>query len=320
MNYKKELRIYEEKSYRKAGIQLLNSLLPSVFLVALNFYIYHHLSLWLWFLTLPLTVGFLTRLFIIFHDCGHQNWTANRKLNNAVGYVLGFLFLVPYPVWTYFHNLHHASAGDLDRRSALDIQTLTLAEYQALSPFKRFGYRFYRSAFGRFFLIAQLVFLFGFRIPAPLFGRQGMISIVVTNVLYVLLFWWIGQYYSLLDLAFILMPTYWLTFGLGGFLFFIQHQFEDTYWERSADWDFTEVALQGSSFWDIPKILHWFSGNIGFHHIHHLSMSIPNYNLPAAHQSLAKIGAKFRPVSLRESLLCVKYKVWDEERKKMVGF
>ena len=320
MNYKKHLREYEHKSYKKAGVQFLNSLIPSILLWISNFYIYHHLSLWYWLLTIPLTVGFMTRLFIIFHDCGHQNWTDNKGLNSVVGHILGFIFFVPFPVWSYFHNLHHLTAGDLDRRSALDIQTLTVNEYEALSPAKRFSYRIYRSVFGRFFFFTQLVFLVGFRIPAPLFSKKGAISILISNVLYIALFFGISQFYSLKDLFFVLFPVYYLTLGFGGFLFFIQHQFEETYWERSKDWNFDEVALLGSSFWDIPRIFHWFSGNIGYHHVHHLSMSVPNYNLPLAHKKLIEIGAEIRPVSLSESLFCIQYKLWDEDRKKMIKF
>ncbi len=320
MNYKKHLREYEHKSYKKAGVQFLNSLIPSILLWISNFYIYHHLSLWYWLLTIPLTVGFMTRLFIIFHDCGHQNWTDNKGLNSVVGHILGFIFFVPFPVWSYFHNLHHLTAGDLDRRSVLDIQTLTVNEYEALSPAKRFSYRIYRSVFGRFFFFTQLVFLVGFRIPAPLFSKKGAISILISNVLYLALFFGISQFYSLKDLFFVLFPVYYLTLGFGGFLFFIQHQFEETYWERSKDWNFDEVALLGSSFWDIPRIFHWFSGNIGYHHVHHLSMSVPNYNLPLAHKKLVEIGAEIRPVSLSESLFCIQYKLWDEDRKKMIKF
>jgi len=294
MNYKKHLRPFEQKSYKKASFQLLNSLLPALLLWWANFYIYHNLSLWFWLFTIPLTVGFMTRLFIIFHDCGHQNWTDNARLNSVVGYILGFFFFVPFPVWSYFHNLHHMAAGDLDRRSALDIQTLTASEYTELSPLKRFSYRMYRSVFGRFFFFTQFVFLVGFRIPAPMFSRKGVISIVITNVLYLLLFWGINQ--------------------------FFQHQFEETYWERTEDWNFDKVALLGSSFWDIPGVLHWFSGNIGYHHVHHLSMSVPNYNLSKAHEKLVEIGAEMRPVSLAESLTCIKFKLWDEKEKRMIGF
>ena len=208
MNYKKHLRPFEQKSNKKAFVQLLNSLLPCFVLWWANFYIYHQHSLWFWILTIPLTVGFMTRLFIIFHDCGHQNWTDNAGLNSIIGHILGFLFFVPFPVWSYFHNLHHLAAGDLDRRSALDIQTLTLAEYQGLSPLKKLSYRIYRSVFGRFFFFTQFVFLIGFRIPAPLFSKKGVVSILITNVLYLILFWQISQFYSLTDLFFVLFPVF----------------------------------------------------------------------------------------------------------------
>jgi len=316
----RKLRKYETKSYTKAIGQISNALIPVILLFILSFYVYYNHSNWWLMLTTPVTAAFMVRLFMLYHDCGHQNFTSSRNFNKVLGHVLGFIYLIPFPVWTYFHNRHHATAGNLDERDILDLIVLTKDEYQALHPILKVSYQFYRSFVGRFLVSNQLTFFIAFRIPATLFSKKGAISIVVYNVLYVLLFWGLSYFVNLWDVLFVLFPVYYIMYGVGSFLFYLQHTFEDTYWERKENWNFHEVAINGSSFWDVPKIIHWFTGNIGYHHIHHLNLSIPNYNLPAAHEWLKKTDVPIRNVGLIESLTLTNYNLWDEEQKKMVDF
>ncbi len=316
----RKLRTFEDKSHFKAFIQIVNSLVPILLLVVLSFYLYFNFSYYWLLLTTPITSAFMVRLFMIYHDCGHQNFTSNRKFNSILGHFLGFVYLVPFPVWSHFHNKHHANAGNLDERDILDLITLTKKEYKNLNPTLKFCYRFYRSFIGRFLFTNQFVFFVGFRIPSSIFGNKGSRSIIIYNILYILFFWLLSFTVNLWDVFLVLFPIYYLTFGIGSFLFYLQHTFEDAYWERKENWNFNDVAFSGSSFWNVPKIIHWFSGNIGFHHIHHLNLSIPNYNLPAAHNWLKKTNIPIRHISLLESLTLTRYNLWDEENKRMIDF
>ena len=316
----KTLRKFTISSYPKAIGQILNALIPTVLLFALSFYLYYNPSAAWLFLTTPITAAFMVRLFMLFHDCGHQSFTQNRKVNNIIGRLLGFFYFVPFSVWVNFHNKHHATSGNLDERDILDLIVLTTEEYNDLNSLKQKLYKFYRSFVGRFLVINQLTFLLAFRVPALLYSKKGAIGILINNFLYVLLFWGLSFYVNLWDVFIVLFPVYYIVFGVGSFLFYLQHTFEDAYWERSENWNFHELAVQGSSFWDVPKIIHWFTGNIGYHHIHHLNLYIPNYNLPAAHEWLMQTNTPIRNIGFLESLTLTNYNLWDEEQKKMTDF
>ncbi len=222
--------------------------------------------------------GFLVRIFIIFHDCGHGSFFQSRRANDILGFVTGVLTFTPYYHWRWQHALHHASSGDLDRRGMGDVWTLTLREYLEASRWKRFAYRVARNPLV-LFTLGPLFLLMVHRFCSPNAGRRERNSVHLTNL--ALLAVAIGlsllfgvKAYLLLQLGVLLAA------GIAGvWLFYVQHQFEGVYWERSQEWDYATAALQGSSFYKLPKVLQWFSGNIGFHHIHHLSPRIPNYHL-----------------------------------------
>jgi omega-6 fatty acid desaturase (delta-12 desaturase) len=265
-----------------------------------------------------LAAGFMMRLFIIFHDCGHGSFFKTRWGNDLVGTITGFLTFTPYHHWKHDHAIHHATAGDLDRRGVGDVFTMTVREYQELPWWRRLVYRIWRHPLVMFPLGAFLVFSVFHRFHRPGSGSLERRSVILTNlvlagmiaVLVYLLGW---QTYLMLQIPVLLVAS-----TVGVWLFYVQHNFEGTYWVRHADWDFIEAGLQGSSFYKLPALLQWFSGNIGFHHIHHLNARIPNYLLPACYRENPIFHV--RPLTILSSLRSLNLRLWDEETSRMVGF
>ena len=266
--------------------------------------------------------GLIVRLFIIQHDCGHGSMFSSRRVNDWVGRVLGVFTFTPYDHWKRQHALHHASSGNLDRRGVGDdILTLTVSEYEALSPLRRFQYRVYRHPAVLFGLAPAYLFLLQHRYPqgAMKDGLKPWLSAILTNAgmlgLYGLMIYGFGLKAFLL----IQIPIVLVGGTIGIWMFYIQHQFEDTHWERGEDWDRENAALYGSSFYDLPKPLMWITGNIGIHHIHHLSSRIPFYKLPHVLKEHPELGDVCR-LSFMQSLKCVKYVLWDESQRRLVTF
>ena len=298
--------------------QLLNTLIPYA---ALWYLMYLSLSISYW-LTVPLALlagGFLVRIFIIFHDCGHGSFFKSRLANDILGCVTGFLCFTPYYQWRWEHAVHHSAAGDLDRRGTGDVWTLTVQEYLEASRWKRFAYRLARNPFVLFVLAPLFLFLVQQRFPSGKGGWREQISVYATNVAILLMFAGMSlifgwKAYLLLQLALVTVAG-----SAGVWLFYVQHQFEGVYWERAEQWDYATAALKGSSFYKLPKLLQWFSGNIGFHHIHHLSPRIPNYHLEKCHKA-EPLFQTVKPVTLITSLKSLTYRLWDERRRKLVGY
>lgn len=282
---------------------------------------YRSLAISVW-LTVPLAVlagGFLVRIFIIFHDCAHGSFFRSRRVNEIVGCVMGVLCFTPYHRWRWEHSVHHSSAGDLDRRGTGDVWTLTVQEYLEASRWKRFAYRLARNPFILFVVAPVVLFLVLERLPTRKDGRRERLSVYATNASLALmvtgmsfLFGW--KAYSFLQLGAVMIAG-----SAGVWLFYVQHQFEGVYWERAEEWDYEKAALQGSSYYKLPPVLQWFSGNIGFHHIHHLSPRIPNYHLERCHRSEPLFQA-VKPVTLFSSFKCLTFRLWDERRRRMVGY
>jgi omega-6 fatty acid desaturase (delta-12 desaturase) len=266
--------------------------------------------------------GLLVRLFIIQHDCGHGSFFRSRAANDALGRAIAVLTFTPYGHWRKGHAIHHASSGNLDRRGRGDVEILTVAEYEALSPLRRLGYRLYRNPFVMVLLGAPINFIILQRIPRGLSfrDREARYSILSLDfVLAVVL----GLAMAIFGVATVLatyLPVMILASWIGNWLFYVQHQFDDTYWQRDGDWDFHTAALQGSSYFELPAILQWFSGNIGLHHVHHLCSRVPNYRLQACVDSAPELRGIAKRISLRDSLACWKLSLWDEERRAMVRF
>lgn len=275
-----------------------------------------------WWIIPPLillAVGLLIRIFIIFHDCGHGSFFKARWANNILGFLCGVLLFTPYYHWRWEHNIHHSTAGDLDRRGMGDIWTLTVQEYLEATRWRRFAYRMARNPIVLFFLAPIYIFLIKQRFPSRGASRREHQSAWWMNLAITIMIITLGNVFGWGPYALIQLLIIAIAGGAGIWLFYVQHQFEDVYWERSEDWQYISAALKGSSFYKLPKVLQWFSGNIGFHHIHHLSPRIPNYNLERCHQS-DPIFQNIKPVTLFASLKSLSFRLWDESAKKLVSF
>lgn len=263
----------------------------------------------------------LVRVFLIQHDCGHQSLFSNRHVNDWVGRISGVLTLTPYDVWRRTHSIHHAHAGNLDRRGIGDVKTLTVEEYQNRSWFGRLVYRMYRHPIVMFGLGPAYIFLVDYRLPLGLMtaGWRYWISSMGTNLMLVALL--VGLY--LLGgwqvIAFIYLPTVISAATLGVWLFFVQHQFEDTYWDHEPKWQMHDAALLGSSHYKLPQPLRWLTANIGIHHVHHLYSRIPFYRLSEILRDYPAL-AEAQVLTVRESLKCARLHLWDEKAKRLVSF
>lgn len=311
---------YGRSNLRKSLWQLVNTFGPYGFLwVAMIFTVQWQYPYWI---TLALAVvagGLLVRIFILFHDCCHGSFFASRRANAILGYVTGVLTFTPFEDWRHKHNRHHATAGDLDRRGVGDIWTMTTEEYLAAPLRKRLAYRFYRNPFILLGPGSVLLFLFLNRFSSKGAGKRERGSVSYTNL--ALLFivgmatWTIGlQTYLLIQLPIILIAG-----GLGLWLFYVQHQFENAYWIRHESWNPLRVALEGSSYLKLPKILQWFTGNIGLHHIHHVRPGIPNYHLQQCHDEMPAFHA-VEAITLKKSLRSLQLALYDAEKRKLVSF
>jgi len=263
-------------------------------------------------------VGFLVRTFIVFHDCAHGSFLSSKRANAALGGALGVVLFTPFAWWRHKHAVHHATNGDLDRRGTGDIQTLTVDEYRARGWWGRIGYRLFRNPFVMFGLGPLWVVLIGPRLVTPGLHPRLRRSVLATDAALVVTIGTLCLLVGWLNVVLVLVPPLLLTGAAGIWLFYVQHQFEDAYWAQNADWSFDEAALHGSSYLRLPRILQFFTGNIGFHHVHHLSARIPNYNLQAAHDS-TELGP-VPTLSLRDGLRAVRLKLWDPDQRRLVTF
>ncbi|MCB9703717.1 MAG: fatty acid desaturase [Myxococcales bacterium] len=264
---------------------------------------------------------FLLRLFIIQHDCGHGSFTPSKRLNQVIGRALGVLTFTPYDYWKQTHAIHHATSGNLDRRGYGDITTLTVAEYEALSPRARFGYRFYRHPLTLLVVGPAYQFLVKHRLPldAPKHWRDAWKSVWMTNLALAGLFALAALTIGIGDYLMVQIPLTLTASAMGIFLFYVQHQYEHAYWEHDKTWDFTSAGLEGSSFLDLPRPLHWLTGNISYHHIHHLASRVPNYELPRAFDEIDELR-EVPHLTLGDAFRSLRLRLWDEDRRVMITF
>jgi acyl-lipid omega-6 desaturase (Delta-12 desaturase) len=308
---------YQRSDRLRSMMQIATTLIP---LAGLLYLMYRSLALSYW-ATLLLAVpaaGFLVRTFIIMHDCAHGSFFPWKRANAIVGWLTGVLTMTPFGQWRHDHALHHASSGDLDRRGHGDVDTLTVREYQALPRAARLRYRLIRNPFVLFGL-GPIHFVLKNRIPAPSATRRQHVSVWSTNVAiaaaYVGLSMWIG--WSAAPLIY--GPAMYLAAAAGIWLFYVQHQFEGTYWQNHATWDYATAAICGSSYLELPAVLRWFTGSIGLHHVHHLGPRIPNYALKRCHDENS-VFHDVTVITLRQSLRTLRLTLWDEARGQLVGF
>jgi omega-6 fatty acid desaturase (delta-12 desaturase) len=298
-------------------LQLATSVVPFL-LMWVAMYWSLQVGYWLTFLLAIPAAGFMTRTFIIFHDCGHGSFFKSPRANAIAGYITGILAWTPYYYWRHEHAIHHATAGDLDRRGTGDVFTMTVAEYLAAPWWKKTGYRIMRNPLILFTIGSFIVFTVTHRFWIPGTAARERNSVIFTNIALLViiasLVWLVGWQAFLM----IQIPIMFLACSVGVWLFYVQHNFDGTYWERHDKWEFFKAGMNGSSFYKLPGILQWFTGNIGFHHIHHLSPKIPNYKLPVCYKENPIFHV--RPLTIPASLRSLGYRLWDEEQKMLVGF
>src|SRR6266567_1768968 len=316
--WKTIVKQYQQPSTPRAVWQIVNTLGP---LALLWYLMYVSLAL-SWWIVIPLALiagVFLVRIFIIFHDCGHSSFFKSRLANDIVGFVTGLLTFTPFYQWRWDHAIHHATSGHLDKRGTGDLWTLTVQEYLESSRWRRFAYRLARNPIVLFVIAPLVVLLIKQRFPTPKANKRERHSVYAMNAAILAMAAGLGLVFGLKAYLLIQLTALAVAGAAGFWLFYVQHQFEGVYWERGDEWDYATAALQGSSFYKLPKVLQWFSGNIGYHHIHHLSSRIPNYNLEKCHNS-EPLFQTVKPVTLFSSFKSFTFRLWDEQRRKLVGY
>jgi omega-6 fatty acid desaturase (delta-12 desaturase) len=318
-SWQKLVAKYQNPSVARSLEQVATSFIPFMVAWAVA-YVLMDISFWLGLPVAILAGGFLMRIFIILHDCGHGSFFKSKRANDFVGTICGVFSITPYFQWRHNHAVHHATSGDLDRRASWDLPlTYTVKEYLALPTWKRVLYRLYRHPLILFGVAPTLLFIFAQRLVSPKSGKRERWSVHFTNAALLALFMVMGYFFGFWEVLRVQLTITVVGATVGVWLFYVQHQFEDTYWEHNDDWDFAQAAMQGSSYLKLPKVLQWFTGNIGLHHIHHLSARIPNYELQRCHDENPELQA-VNTITLFTSLKCISLRLWDEETQKLVGF
>ena len=317
-NWKAIVAAYQRPDVKRSVWQLVNSIGPYL---ALWYVAYRLLavSFWLALPVIALSAGFMVRVFIIFHDCGHGSFFKSRVANDVVGMITGVLTFTPYYDWRAEHAQHHATAGDLDRRGVGDVWTMTVNEYRQASFWPRVGYRLYRNPFVLLGVAPFYVFLIKQRFPHRGSDTRAKMSVLVTDLALAVVFGFLFATVGVKATLLVELPLMAIAGAAGIWLFYVQHQFERVYWERHDRRDILAVAMAGSSLYALPRVLQWFAGNIGFHHIHHLSPRIPNYRLPKAYREQPLLQRVDR-LTLLSSLRTLRLRLYDEATRQMVGF
>lgn len=315
---KKQIAPYEKSTTKASVWQLINTIVPFFIL----WYIaYQALSVSYLLTLVPaiIAAGLMTRIFIIFHDCTHHSFFKDRRANRIVGTITGILTFFPFDQWGHEHSVHHATSGNLDKRGTGDIWVLTIDEYMAAPLMTRLAYRFYRNPFVMFIIGPIYVFLITNRFNRKGAKKKERMNTYLTNVSLAAI------------IALLIMAVGWESFllvqgsifliagSIGIWLFYVQHNFEDSYFEGDKEWEYVKAAVEGSSFYKLPKVLQWMTGNIGFHHVHHLSPRVPNYKLEEAHKNTLPLQ-NVPTITLSTSLTSLRFRLWDEKNKTFVGF
>jgi omega-6 fatty acid desaturase (delta-12 desaturase) len=300
--------------------QLANTLIPYFSIIALMVYTVSHGYPFVVTLTLTtFAAALFVRIFIFFHDCTHGSFLPSPRWNRMIGYVCGFLTFTSFEDWRRRHAAHHIAVGDLDRRGVGDVSLMTVAEYESAPLLTRLSYRLYRNPIILFVVGPAFYFLIQNRFPSKVAKRPEVYSVIIIDLALVGIYAAAGIILGWRTLLLVLGPILVIATTVGVWLFYIQHQFQGVYWARHDQWDPWRVPLEGASYYKLPGWLHWFTGNIGFHHVHHARPAIPNYRLQQCHEAIPELRA-VRPLTIRESLKTVCYKLWDEEQQRLVSF
>lgn len=312
------IRRYNKPDPLKSWWQVINSVGPYVILWILMIKSLE-ISYWITLFLSVFAAGFMVRIFIIFHDCGHGSFFKSKVLSRIVGVITGLIVFTPYNKWHYEHKVHHQTVGNLDKRGVGDVMTLTVDEYKKLSKWKKLYYRIYRSPIVLFGIAPIIIFTIAQRftrkdmtIKEKLYVHLSSLALVAAVLLLMYLIGW--KTFLLVQL-----PILYIATAHGVWLFYVQHQFRDVLWTKSDQWDYKKTALEGSSMFKLPMLLNWFTGNIGYHHIHHLSPTIPNYNLKKCHRENS-IFREIKPITFFSAFESLFLKLYDEKTMRMVRF
>jgi acyl-lipid omega-6 desaturase (Delta-12 desaturase) len=309
---------YNKPNSTKSWLQFSSGLM---LYVLAWFLMYESRSISYW-ITLGLSIpaaGMLVRLFIIYHDCGHGSFFKSKWIRDGMGLFLGILTFTPYYSWSLNHHIHHETVGNLDKRGTGDVWTMTVAEYLSSSRWTKIVYRFYRNPITMFGIGPLYVFLIGNRFTKKNMDKKGRMGVYITNAGLVLFATGMCLLIGIKAFLLIQFPIIYLAGILGFWLFYVQHQFDPSCWTRTEAWDYKKVALEGSSYYKLPRILQYFTGNIGYHHIHHLSPLIPNYNLSRCHRENSLFNG-IKPIKFWSGFRTVTFRLWDEKRGEMISF
>jgi acyl-lipid omega-6 desaturase (Delta-12 desaturase) len=321
-NFEEAIRIlqpFARKNIRKANFEFWFTLIMlwSGLFASFFFYIDYPLVL---LVSIPVTVIFMCRSFVLEHDCGHQSFYRSATHNAIAGSILGFGVMIPYQMWKYIHDSHHMNVGNLDKRDLNpEIWTLTVNEYKNAHSVKKIAYKFVRSRFSRFIIAPTIIYAVVFRLVLPKFSRQAKISVIIHDLLYLVIFWFLLTIMPFSQIFVIVFLPLILFFSIVSYTFYAQHQFEDTYWETEEDWNYKEATFTGSTYLSAPPWFKWLCGNVVYHNVHHLIPAIPFYRLPEAHFSLNN-SLEFKPIPISKVWDLLDLKLWDEDKKKLVTF
>ncbi len=311
---------FEKPDLRKSSWQIVNTLIPYLLLWAgLVWAVHAGVPYWvILLLTLPAGL-FMVRLFILFHDSAHQSFFRSKRANRVFGYISGVLTFTPYEKWRAAHWRHHGTVANLDRRGSGDFWTMTKSEYLESPGWKRLVYRLARHPFVVFVLGPIFIFLVSQRFPISAQNRKERLSVYLADIGILVVVLTAGLTFGFRTYLIIQLPIIFFGGMLGLWLFYVQHNFEGVYWARHGEWDRMKAALEGSSFYRLPKILQWFTGNIGFHHVHHVRPMIPNYHLEKCCSSEPALS-EVKPLTVRRSLRSLRLHLWDENNRELVSF
>ena len=315
-----KLSIYSASHNGRAVWQLSNTIVPYFILwAAMIFLLKHNYSIWFFLCAAIPAGGLLVRIFILFHDCCHGSLFTSKKTNRLAGYITGILTFTPFDEWRRAHIIHHAASGNLDKRGVGDVWTMTVKEYKAAGRTERLAYRLFRNPLIMFGLGPFFLFLYIMRRSAPESKKAERRSVYLTNFVILVIIAAMGWLIGYKTFFQIQLPVLFTAGMIGIWLFYIQHQYENTYWTRSKEWNLLDSALNGSSYYKLPRILQWITGSIGFHHIHHLRPRIPNYYLEQCCKNIPALN-ETAPLTLLTSLRSIRLNLWDEDKNKLVGF